>query len=368
MADDQLYETMMKMAIRLARKGEGQTSPNPMVGAVIFDDNGVVATGYHKKAGGPHAEIFALQKAGDRARGATLVVNLEPCCHHEKTGPCTEAIVEAGIKRVVYAIRDPFPHVCGRGERLLKENGIDIISGVCADQATQLNEVYLTYVKTGRPFVVLKTAQSLDGRIATSRGESHWISCPEALAFAHKLRSRYDAVAVGSGTVKADNPFLTVRHVKGRNPLRIIVSSSCLPSKINLFTRNDDHKTIVAAPRHIIDKGTYKSAITWPVRMQKGGKGLDLKDLLKQAASHGVASILFEGGGHLATSLIKQGLVDKYYLIIAPMIIGQGVSGVGDLGITRLSQAIRFAESGTETIGTDILFWGYPRKKSCLRD
>jgi diaminohydroxyphosphoribosylaminopyrimidine deaminase/5-amino-6-(5-phosphoribosylamino)uracil reductase len=361
MADGRLYEAMIKRAFREARKGEGRTSPNPMVGAVVFNRDGVIAVGHHRKAGGPHAEIEALQRAGSRARGASLAVNLEPCCHFGKTGPCTEAIIKAGIKTVVYSIDDPFPQVCGRGARTLKAAGIRVITGVRGEEATRLNEAYLTYTTTGRPFVVLKTAQSLDGRIATKSGESRWISCPEALAFGHRLRAKYDAVAVATGTVCSDDPQLTVRRVRGRNPLRIVVTTSAdLPPRLRLFRENGDGKTIVATTRAVIASGAYSSVTTWAARQKQGR--LDLGDLLDVAGGAGVESILFEGGGALATSLLKERLVDKLYVLVAPLITGTGIDAVADLGITRLSGAIRFAESGFANLGRDILFWGYPEK------
>ncbi len=361
MTDDRLFHSMMAKALRLARRGEGRTSPNPMVGAVVFNRDGVIATGFHDKAGNPHAEIIALRKAGDRARGASLAVNLEPCCHFGRTGPCTEAIVKAGIAEVIYAIDDPFNQVCGKGAQYLLRHGVTVISGVMAAEAERLNEVYLTFIRTGRPFVVLKTAQSLDGRIATKTGESRWISCPEALAFAHRLRARYDAVAVGAGTVRVDNPQLTVRLVKGRNPWRIVVTSSdTLRPDLGLFVHNDDKQTIVATPREVIATGVYSSVTTWPVR--KGPNGVDLKSLLEQAAKREVTSLLFEGGGQLATALLREGLVDKYYLVIAPMVIGRGKEAVGDLGIATLAKALRFEKYGFRKIGTDTLFWGYPGK------
>lgn len=361
MADERLHEAMIKKAIRLARKGEGYTSPNPLVGAVVYNSDGVIATGYHKQAGGPHAEWVALHRAGARARGASLAINLEPCCHFGKTGPCTDAIIEAGIEEVVFSIEDPFPQMRGRGARILAEHGVRVIGGVCQGEARRSNEVYLTFMTTGRPFVVLKWAQSLDGRIATRTGESNRISCPEALAFGHRLRARYDAVAVGAGTVRVDNPRLTVRRVRGRDPLRIIVTASGnLPSRLNLFSANGDGKTVVATTRGVIASGVYRQTASWAVRKKDGR--LDLRSLLEQAGSHGVTSILFEGGRRLATSLLKQKLVDKLYVLVAPTVIGKGIEAIDDLGIATLSRAVRFRECGFTQAGIDTVFWGYPEK------
>ncbi len=345
----------------LARRGEGYTSPNPIVGAVVFNRDGIIATGYHKRAGGAHAERVALEKAGDQARGASIAVNLEPCCHQGRTGPCTDLILRAGIKEVVYSIEDPNPKVNCQGAATLMNNGIKVVGGVGREEAIRLNEVYLKYMTTGRPFVVLKLAQSLDGRLATVTGDSQWISCDKAQKFAHRLRARYDAVAVGAGTVRADNPRLTVRHLKGDNPLRIIVTGSRdLPGNLNLFTKNDDRKTIVATTREVVDSNVYKSVTTWPIRRQKDR--IDLKNLMERAGKHEVTSILFEGGSRLATALLHQKLVDKLYVAIAPVVLGRGIEAVGDLKIAKVANALRFRESGFKKIGDDMLFWGYPEK------
>ncbi|MCP4567669.1 MAG: bifunctional diaminohydroxyphosphoribosylaminopyrimidine deaminase/5-amino-6-(5-phosphoribosylamino)uracil reductase RibD [FCB group bacterium] len=361
MADDRLHEAMIRKAISLARKGEGYTAPNPMVGAVVFNKDGIIATGYHKKVGEPHAEAVALRKAGERARGASIAVNLEPCCHEGRTPPCTQAIIKTGIKKVIFSITDPFLRVCGRGGRLLQENDIEVIKGICREEAEKLNEVYLHNTATGRPFVVLKMAQSLDGRIASATGHSQWISCPEALKFAHRLRSRYDAVAVGSGTARVDNPQLNVHRVKGPNPIRIIVTTSAtLPKNLQLFTENKDYNTVVATTKDIIKKGVYGNVITWQVRKKQGR--LDPEDFIRMLGEAGVTSVLIEGGSQLATSLLKRKLVDKLYLITAPMIIGAGVEAIGDLGVKKIADSIRFTDYGSRKLGTDNLFWGYPEK------
>jgi len=361
MADDRLHEAMIKKALRLARRGEGFTSPNPIVGAVIFNRDGIIANGYHKRAGGLHAEREALLKAGDRARGAAIAVNLEPCCHHGRTGPCTDAIIQAGIKKVVYSIEDPNPKVNCQGAATLMKNNIKVVGGVCRKEATRLNEVYFKYITTGRPFVALKMAQSLDGRLAAITGHSQWISSPEALKFAHRLRARFDAVAVGSGTVRSDDPQLTVRNVKGMNPLRIVLTSSKdLSTDFKLFSDNDDNKTIIATNREVIKSGVYKSVITWPVKKDKDY--LDLENFLERVGKHEVTSILIEGGSRLATSLLKKGLVDKMYLVVAPLVIGKGIESINDLGIKKVSDAIRFREFGFSKLGRDNLFCGYPEK------
>jgi len=359
MSTDRLYDMMMKKALRLARRAEGETSPNPMVGAVIFRGDRVIATGYHKKAGGPHAEIIALRKAGAEARGASIAVTLEPCCHVGRTGPCTDALISAGISEVIYAVQDPNKKVKGRGRRQLIDRGIRVVDGVCREEASKLNEVYFTFTKTGRPFVTLKMAQTLDGRIATRSGDSQWITSPESRKLVHRLRATYDAVAVGSGTVLADNPKLTVRHLKGKNPYRIIVSSaSRLPKSLHMFRENSDHKTVVATTKAHAGDRTFEGIETWSIR--KNNNRLDLGHLLDVAAAAGITSVLFEGGVTLATALLKSRLVDKLYLFTAPKILGDGKPTFGNLGIARINKAIRFRDSSVVASGPDSLFTGYP--------
>ncbi|MEE9442924.1 MAG: bifunctional diaminohydroxyphosphoribosylaminopyrimidine deaminase/5-amino-6-(5-phosphoribosylamino)uracil reductase RibD [candidate division Zixibacteria bacterium] len=359
MADDRLYRDMMRRAIRLARWAQGYTSPNPAVGAVLFNDDGIISKGYHKKAGLAHAEIVAIEKAGEKARGASIAVSLEPCCHTGRTGPCTQAIVKAGIKRVIYAVKDPNCKVNGGGREYLQEHGIEVISDVCREEAYKLNEEYFHFHKTGRPFVVLKMAQTLDGRIATATGESQWISGIKVRTFAHQLRARYDAVAVGSGTVRADNPSLTVRHVRGKNPYRIILTvSGQLPANLNLFINNNDNKTVVAAPANILKTIDFSHVTTWSIRKLKSG--LDIKGLLNKAGKAGLMSILFEGGSQIATELFNKRLVNKFYLSCSPILIGEGIESIGALGIKEISGSIKFKDSSFRKMGTDILFSGYP--------
>ncbi|SYZ73536.1 Riboflavin biosynthesis protein RibD (Includes: Diaminohydroxyphosphoribosylaminopyrimidine deaminase; 5-amino-6-(5-phosphoribosylamino)uracil reductase) [Candidatus Zixiibacteriota bacterium] len=352
----------MKLALSLAKRGRGKTSPNPMVGAVVVKEGRIVGEGYHRRAGTAHAEVLALKEAGGRARGGDLYVNLEPCCHYGRTRPCTDAIIEAGIKRVIYAITDPNPLVDGKGAKILNSNGIKTERGLLENDASHLNEIYLKYIATGRPFVVLKTAQSLDGRIATLTGDSKWISGPEALKFAHRLRAECDAVAVGSGTVRADNPQLTVRLVKGKNPYRIILTEHPdISNHFNIFKNNDDAKTIVATSQEAAGKIGKKNLIVWTIRKNK--KGLVLKDFLEVAGQFGIQSLLIEGGSRLATSFLKEGLVDKHHLMIAPLLIGKGLEGIGDLHIRRLTEAVKYREYKFERCGKDMLFTGYPEGK-----
>lgn len=357
---DRLY---MARALELAQRGAGFTAPNPLVGAVIVCNGVVVGEGYHSRAGGDHAEIVALRKAGTRAKGATLYVSLEPCCHVGRTGPCTSAIIASSIDRVVLAVKDPDPRVNGHGARILSKAGIMVEKGVLADESVQLNEGYFSFHLRQRPFVTLKTAQSLDGRIATAEGDSKWISSPESLKLAHKLRSAADAVIVGMGTVQQDNPALTVRLVKGRNPYRIVVSRSLeFPRNCQLLKNNGDGKTIVAsskeAIRRFLKKGKTQSVTCWEIDLNREGQ-IDLRDLVKKAGTFGLRSLLVEGGARIATALLKADLVDKYIVVIAPMVIGTGISSVHDLGVRKLSGAMTFSRTRFEPCGRDQLFVGY---------
>lgn len=361
--DDKEY---LRQAFKLAEKGRGKTSPNPKVGAVIVKNNRVIGEGYHKKAGADHAEILAIKKAGGKAKGATLYLNLEPCCHHGRTGPCTERIISSGIKRVVFSLLDPNPLVNGEGALRLRKAGIKVTSGLLAKEAGRQNEVYVKFIKTGRPFVVLKLAQTLDGRIATSGGDSKWITGVKSRRLGHRLRAEYDAVAIGSGTVKADDPHLTVRDIRGagHNPYRIILSGRPdFPESINLFKNNIDMRTILATSRSYADKYHAKNLIVWKVKKAKGRLVLD--DFLKKAADFGICSMMIEGGSRLATSFIKEGLIDKYYIFVAPKIIGAGKNAIGELDIKNITDGVNLELSEINTsLAPDVLFVAYPEVKS----
>jgi diaminohydroxyphosphoribosylaminopyrimidine deaminase/5-amino-6-(5-phosphoribosylamino)uracil reductase len=357
----------MDRALSLALRGAGKTSPNPMVGAVVVKDGDIVGEGFHAGVGKDHAEVVALKRAGEAAAGATLYVTLEPCCHTGRTGPCTEAIIQAGIKRVVYPIKDPDPRVNGRGGARLRRAGISVRCGVLRDRGRLANEKYLGHLANGRPYVTLKTAQTLDGRIATARGDSQWLSGPDSLKFAHRLRAENDAVMVGMGTVRADNPSLTVRLVRGKSPYRVVLSRSLnFPRECRLLKSNQDQRTIIAsigqATRKFARRRHADELIFWELKSGSDGM-IDLKDFLGRAEEFGLRSILVEGGGRLATSLLREGLVDKYVAIITPKVIGEGISSVGDLRIRKLSRAIGFDRSSFTASGADIIFSGYPRRR-----
>ena len=355
----------MQQALSLAEKGRGKTRPNPMVGAVVVKSGRVVGKGHHAAAGKPHAEIVAMKAAGSACREATLYLNLEPCCHTGRTGPCTEAIMSAGIGRVVFAVKDPDPRVNGRGAAILRKAGIKVTSGVLKREAILLNDVYFGYHRLGRPFITLKSAQTIDGRIATSSGDSKWITGKQARTFAHRLRSEADGVVVGMETVRSDNPQLTTRHVKGANPYRIVLTNSLnFPRNCHLINDNDDYLTIVAGPTRQVEAFAKRrrkdKLIFWRLSSDRRG-GVKIADLVARADEFGMRSLLVEGGSKVATSFWKAGLVDKYIAVIAPKLIGEGVPAVGDLGTKKLDEAIRFEDHYFENCGDDSIFVGYPK-------
>ncbi|MEE8576784.1 MAG: bifunctional diaminohydroxyphosphoribosylaminopyrimidine deaminase/5-amino-6-(5-phosphoribosylamino)uracil reductase RibD [candidate division Zixibacteria bacterium] len=356
----------MQTALDLASKAAGKTSPNPMVGAVIVKNGRILGQGYHKRAGSDHAEIIALRQAGRKAKGATLYVTLEPCCHSGRTGPCAPKIIDAGLDRVVYATSDPDKRVRGRGGRMLRKAGIKVEAGLLKAEAELLNEAYFHFHKQNRPFVVLKLATTLDGRIATRSGESQWITCDKSQRYCHLLRSQVDAVMVGMGTARADNPSLTVRLVKGKNPYRIVVSSSMrLDKKCNLLRNNNDQRTILASTKATVEKllkkPTGQPLTYWQVKSGRD-KMISLADLMNKAARFGLQSILVEGGSKLATSLLKAKLVDKFVMIQAPKVLGKGIDAIGNLNIRALPDAIEMERMTHASLGRDIVITGYPKK------
>ncbi len=354
----------MQKALDLAARGKGRTSPNPMVGAVIVKGEMVIASGYHRKAGTAHAEAVALRKAGARAKGATLYVNLEPCCHTGKrTPPCTKAVIQAGIKEVVTAMIDPNTKVSGRGLKELRMAGIKTRTGIMKAAAQKLNEVFIKHITRKRPFVILKIAQSIDGRIATSAGESKWITSTEARKRVHKLRNEVDALLVGIGTVKADNPSLDCRIPGGRNPYRIIVDSRLQISPISKVLRHDDGKTIIAATE-VADKqklnSLKKMGITVLIIKNKAGR-VDLNSLMTKLGKLNITSVMIEGGSSMAGSALSERIVDKVMFFTAPKIIGgiDAVPSIGGKSPALLRNAIKLKDMQVTKLGKDILIEGY---------
>jgi diaminohydroxyphosphoribosylaminopyrimidine deaminase/5-amino-6-(5-phosphoribosylamino)uracil reductase len=359
----------MQRALALASQALGRVSPNPAVGAVLVRDGQVVGEGFTRPPGGPHAEVVALEQAGEAARGSTLYVNLEPCCHQGRTPPCTHAIIAAGVAEVHMAMLDPDPNVNGRGRKELTAAGIAVQVGEREEEARRLNEAYVKHRTTGLPFVIAKFAASLDGRIAAASGDSRWISGPQSLEWAHKQRTTVDAIMVGANTIRVDNPQLTARpggQESERQPLRVVVDSGdCTPADAR----------VLRGPGRALIATSEGSDPRWRQALEAAGAevlvlpgdsdSLDLKALLKALAERGVLSLLVEGGGILLGSVFDQGLVDKVQVIIAPMIIGaaEAPAAVAGQGAHRLAQAWRLREVTVERLGDDILITGYPEKR-----
>ncbi len=374
----------MQKALALAAKGKGRTSPNPLVGAVIVKGNKIIADDYHRKAGTPHAEILALKKAGAKARGAALYINLEPCCHTDKkTPPCTKSIIKSGIKEVVAAMLDPNPKVRGKGIRELQNAGIETEVGIMETEAKNLNEAFIKFITKKEPFVILKIAQSLDGKIATSKGESKWITGEKAREYVHKLRNEVDAVLVGIGTVKKDNPSLDCRIKGGRNPYRIIVDSNLqIPLNAKVLKYNDS-KTIIATispPSPSFSRGGFqtrpykKELMSYQKKSERlndmgirilqvkdnNGK-VDLKALIKELGKLDIARVMIEGGSSINASALSSGIVDKVLFFLAPKIIGgaDAVPSVGGKSPAFLKNAVKIKNLQVKKIGEDFLFEGY---------
>lgn len=352
----------MRLALRLAALGEGDVHPNPLVGAVVTNGETIVGRGYHQRFGGPHAEVFALEEAGEAARGATLYVTLEPCCHYGKTPPCTDRIIAARIRRVVVAVRDPNPAIDGGGIARLREAGIEVTEGVLADEAKQQNEIFFTFVRRRRPFVQLKLAVSLDGRIATKTGDSQWISSESSRAEAHRLRRKFMSVLVGAQTVLTDDPLLTVRHVVGRDPVPIVLDRNGRMSPTARLLKAHRSPIVVTAamPSDVEDAVSSCGARVW--RLPAGAGGIDLPGLLSRLAEENIDSMLIEGGGETAAAFLNAGLIDKVSLFIAPLLIGGrgAVPAVGGVGPEWIADAWRLERVTTAWMGTDLLYTGYP--------
>ncbi len=349
----------MRRAATLARRALGRTSPNPAVGAVVVRRGRVVGEGWTRPAGGPHAEVVALRRAGARARGATLYVTLEPCAHQGRTPPCTDAAIAAGVARVVVAVGDPNPLVRGRGIRVLRRAGIDVTTGVLAGEAGAVSAWFRHFIVARRPFVFLKLAASLDGRIATGAGQSRWITGPEARRWVHELRNRVDAVMVGSGTVLADDPALTCRVRGGRDPLRVVVDGRLRTSpRARMLRQRSPAATVVAttAASPVRRRQTLVRAGAEVLVVPGRGRHVDLEKLLHELGARGVVSVLVEGGGDLAAALLRARLVDRLAVLHAPIVLGgDGRPMLGPLGLARLGMAPRLVEEITARLGPDLL-------------
>ncbi|MGW7292013.1 bifunctional diaminohydroxyphosphoribosylaminopyrimidine deaminase/5-amino-6-(5-phosphoribosylamino)uracil reductase RibD [Streptomyces xiamenensis] len=349
----------MRHAVALAARGLGRTSPNPVVGCVILDAAGRPAgEGWHERAGGPHAEIHALEQAGERARGGTAVVTLEPCNHTGRTGPCAQALIAAGVRRVRYAVPDPTP-AAGGGAATLRAAGITAEPGPCTEEATAGNIAWLTSVRHGRPHVHWKYAATLDGRIAAADGSSRWITSPQARADVHRLRAEADAVVVGSGTARADDPHLAVRGVPGaRQPLRVVVDTEGTAVAPGARILDDAAPTLIAVAEDRTPALPGAELVRLP-RAATGG-GLDIPALLAALHRRGIRSVLLEGGPTLAGAFAAAGAVDRVTGYLAPALLGAGPVALGDAGISTIAQALRLRVTDWDRVGPDLRVTAVP--------
>lgn len=356
-------ERYLRMALRLGLRGAGRTSPNPLVGAVLVREGRVLAKGYHRQAGADHAEIVALKRAGKRARGATLYINLEPCDHQGRTPPCTLALIGSGVRRVVAGMVDPNPLVSGKGIRRLRRAGVRVDVGLLEAECRRLNEAFIKYITRRTPFVVLKLAASLDGKIATSTGDSRWITGSAARRYVHRLRDQVDAIVVGIGTVLADDPELTCRIRGGRNPLRIVLDRHLrIPLTARLLHGADPEKTIVVtgsrAPEKKVEAIQGYGATVWRLPLRAGR--IPFGPLLKKLGKMGLLSVMIEGGGTTASRALQENVVDKVLFFYAPKILGgEGRDMIGALGIKQVGRCRRIRDVEVKRFGPDLLISGY---------
>jgi diaminohydroxyphosphoribosylaminopyrimidine deaminase / 5-amino-6-(5-phosphoribosylamino)uracil reductase len=352
-------DRMMRRCIELARQGWGRTSPNPMVGAIVVKDGEIVGEGFHPGAGQPHAEVFALREAKEKARDSTVYVSLEPCNHFGRTPPCTEALIAAGVSKVVVGMVDPDPRVCGSGIEKLRAADIEVVVGVEEEACRQLNEAFIHRVINKRPFGILKYAMTLDGKIAATGGHSAWVTTPASRDRVHKLRSVCDAVIVGGNTVRRDNPLLTSHGVSDCNPLRVVMSSSLdLPEECQLWDTNTVSTLVFT-----------KIGSNLNLQQKLKDRGVEIVDLpsltpiavMENLYNRGLSQVLWECGGVLAAAAIADGTVQKVMAFIAPKIIGgqNAPSAIGDLGLTKMTDALSLKNVSFEAIGSDFLLEGY---------
>ncbi len=353
----------MKRVLQLAKRGISHVSPNPLVGALIVKNDRIISEGYHAYFGGPHAERVALLNISKReCLNATLYVNLEPCCHQGKTPPCTDLILQSKLSRVVIGTSDPNPLVGGKGIEILRRSGIKVDMGILKKQCQELNDPYFKYITTNKPYVTLKIAQTVDGKIATDRGYSRWITGESARRFVHKLRKEHDAILVGSRTIIIDNPELTVRMVHGKNPKRIILDKSLdIPLKSRVLQQSQPQNTIIVTTTRIspdkIRKIKELGIIHWPIRSDSRGS-IHFPSLWKKMITEGIISVLVEGGREVFTSFLQSGEVDRIILCIAPMLFGEGLSVFGDLGVHVPNEAIRLKEITWRCKSPDMILEG----------
>ncbi len=350
------HEAYMRRALALARRARGRANPNPTVGAVVVRGGRIVGEGVTSPVGGPHAEVNALNAAGAKARGATLYVTLEPCAFHGRTPPCCDAVIDAGIQRVYCALRDPDGRVNGRGISRMRRRGIAVEWGLLEAEAAELHAAYITHRTQQRPHTILKLAQTLDGRIAARSGDARWITGEAARRHAHRWRSYVDAVAVGANTLLADDPQLSVRHVRGRSPRPIVIDGRLRAHpNARLFARPGavlaTGKTASAAKRRAIE-ATGSAVWTFSTR----GGHIDLRDFAQRAAEEDITSLIVEGGGQLAAAFLRAHLVDQVHIYLAPRILGDGIAAVADLHIERIADSLALKNVRTRALGADLLY------------
>lgn len=356
------HQYFMQRAIQLAAKGLGRTSPNPVVGAVLVKNKRIVGEGYHQQAGGPHAELLALAQAGEAARGATMYVSLEPCCHHGRTAPCVPEIVKAGVATVVIGLIDPDPRVSGGGLKELKAAGIsvELADEDSQEQCAEVNRAFICRLKRGRPYVTLKFASSLDGKIASRTGRSKYITGDESRRWVHRERDAHDAIMVGINTVKLDDPELTAREPEGRTPIKIVVDSGGrLTEDARLFHQAENGVLVLTTPRgqKLLKP---RDGLDLIVTEDHDGR-VDLSQALTKLAERGINSILLEGGSSLNGSMLDRGLIDRVAGFVAPILVGgrEAVSPIGGFGVDCVGDALRLRDVGWSTLGPDLLIEGY---------
>ncbi len=337
-------EYFMEKALKLAKKGIGKTNPNPIVGAVVVKNGKIIGKGYHKYYGGPHAEVYAIDEAGEDAMGADIYVTLEPCSHYGKTPPCSEKIIKAGIKKCIIAVRDPNPLVAGNGIKKLKEAGVEVVEGIKIKQSIKLNMPFFKYITTKKPYIFLKVGITLDGKIASPSGESKWITNEKAREKVQKLRNKYMAILIGVNTANKDNPSLTARIKNGRNPFRIIIDSELkIDTELKIIKENNDEKTIIVTSKK--NKGIGKAELLEKNKVKIiyiDGDYFKMDDIITEIGKNGIDSVLVEGGSEIITNCFKENIIDEGLIFIAPKIMGS-------------SRAIPFIEGREVENMTDIL-------------
>lgn len=356
----------MLRALKLAQKGRGFTSPNPMVGAVIVKNGRIIGEGYHPRFGQKHAEVMAIENAIEPVETAEMYCTLEPCSHNipgKKTPPCAQRIIREKIRKVYISTLDPNPYVNGNGVAALREAGIEVETGYLGEAAAKLNETYIKFIQTGLPFVHLKLAMSLDGRIATASGDSRWITDEAARRRVHQIRHQYDAVLVGANTVRIDNPRLTVRLIEGRQPWRVILSRSLdIPPDSHVLQDEQREKTLIfITPAYQQERrdAMERQGVKIEVLSANGNGRVDLSEMLHRLGQIGISSLLVEGGSAVFSEFISRRLFDKISAFIAPIIIGEGISAIGELRTGKISEALRLQQSEVEIINDQILLQGY---------